>query len=82
MVMIGLGQFAARLMPGSNIEPVLAAKYNWAADERQRKYTYNVFLVLLGELTGAVIGGKILPKGRRRVFIIGNIFVMASACLK
>lgn len=38
--------------------------------------------MLIGELTGAFMGGKWLPKGRRRTFIIGIIIVLAGAILR
>ena len=41
-----------------------------------------MFFVLLGELTGAALGGKLLPRGRRLTFIVGNILVIISALIK
>jgi len=82
MAMISCGAFACRLQPGSNLEPLLTAKYGWTEDNRGRYYSLSVIMILLGELLGAFIGGKILPKGRRTVFMYGLTLTVIGSIVR
>lgn len=59
---------------------VFAAKFDWTAKETQLNNSMINFASQIGKALGAVVGGKLILKGRMRVFIIYNILSIL-ACL-
>jgi len=59
---------------------IFAAKLGWSALETRRNNTMINFASQIGKAIGATIGGRLIPGGRRRVFIYGNVLAILS-CL-
>lgn len=60
--------------------PIFAAKLGWNASETRKYNTLINFSSQVGKAIGATYGGKLIPAGRKRVFIAFNILSFA-ACL-
>lgn len=64
----------------NQVSPIFAAKLNWTADETRLNNSLINFASNVGKALGAVIGGKIIEKGRKSCFITYNILSI-FACL-
>ena len=81
MLTICTGQFAGRFTASSNLQPTLAAKYDWSEKESNYLYTLFVFSAVLGEISGAVIGSRVMRLGRRKTLIYGGILTLSGNLL-
>ena len=64
----------------NQVSPIFAAKLNWTAEETRFNNSLINFASNVGKAIGAVIGGKIIEKGRKNCFITYNVLSI-FACL-
>jgi hypothetical protein len=61
---------------------VLAAKLGWDASQTRFNNTMINFCSQAGKMLGAFYGGRIIPIGRKKVFIYGNLFSFLTCLLQ
>ena len=72
---------AQRWTVGSQVFPLLAAKFDWETDKDTEQHTSILAaLAILGAVLGAGVGTKYMQRGRRKAVILaGCIFLIGSA---
>ena len=80
---IGLNGIAVAWTTGGNNQTanLFAAKLGWTAEETRRNNTAVNFASQIGKALGATIAARLIPAGRRSVFIYGNILAIISALI-
>ena len=78
---ICVGQFAGRFTASSNLQPTLTAKFDWTEKQSNLLYTLLVFSAVIGEISGAVIGSRVMRLGRRKTLMYGGILTLSGNCL-
>ena len=67
-----LVEFSQKELTGSQILPLLAAKFGWATEEdKDWNFTILSVFTLIGVILGSAASGKIMQSGRRRAIVIG-----------
>lgn len=61
---------------------IFAAKLMWTPEEVRRNNTFINLASQIGKAIGATYGGKIIPLGRKRAFIIFNVLAILSMGLQ
>ena len=60
---------------------IFAAKLDWNAAEARKYNTMINFASQFGKTLGATFGGKLIPNGRKNIFIIFNVLAILSQIL-
>jgi uncharacterized membrane protein len=80
---VGVNGISVAWTTGGNNQtaPIFAAKMNWSASEARLNIMLINFASQFGKAVGATYGGRIIPKGRKKVFIWFNILAVLSCAI-
>jgi len=67
----------------NQVSPIFAAKLGWDAEETRFNNSLINFASNVGKALGAIIGGKLIEKGRKECYIRYNILsIIACLCMQ
>jgi predicted MFS family arabinose efflux permease len=84
VVIMGLNGICVAWTTGGNNQTanVIAAKLGWTAEETRRNNTLINVCSQVGKTLGAYFGGKIIPIGRKKVFLYGNVLSFLTCLMQ
>ena len=78
---LSVWQLTFALASNTNTTPIFEAKFNWDKDESILNNSIITTAAIVGMTIGSFLGGAIVPKGRRKTVIIGQLLCALSSII-